>query len=84
MMDTTSVDINQFYLANAHVDIIRYVNREDSSFSLLGVLNYSDQTTYTEKNVATLKSNTTKKLSGLSGLFDFKNLDSEYFKDKGV
>ncbi len=81
MFGTVSVDINNFDIANADYALVEYINREDSSFSSL--VTYDSTSYHGEKSIP-LDSKKSRKLSSLSGLFDFQKLDEEYFKEKGI
>ena len=80
MIGTVPVNIDEYGLASANYAIAEYVMREDSSHSTI-VQNHL--TSYREKNSKISESSKNRKLSNLSGLFDFQNLDEEYFKEKG-
>lgn len=78
MISTVPADINDFDLANARYAIVESINSEDSSYTSI----VQPVTTSYQKGKSDVSK--PKKLSSLSGLFDFKKLDEAYFEERGI
>lgn len=79
MYGTDSIDFNSTERANVNFALVQYVNMDSTAFSTRIPLK---STSYKSSEVPNFKKGKQKKLSSLSGLFNFDRLDKEYFREK--
>jgi hypothetical protein len=83
MYDTATFGLNNFELQSANYALVQYVHQDESGSSYTSLKPSAYQTSNSEKTLKNPQSKNKKKLSTLSGLFDFPKLDDAYYREKG-